>query len=957
MTERGRAVTVKEVITVGADASLTGGSGNDTLTGGAGADLTGGRGNDTLIGTGANVSASYGDGLDAYSITHGTGATTTVTGIGSGTDSLTGIRTLNFGDGSSYDVASHVLTRSVTGTFDGSGLVSHVTGGATLSEALTGGGSNDTITGGSGNDALSGGAGNDVLKGGAGDDTLYYSADGTWGSGWVAYNAGSPGWAGSGQTQSIYGLNQSRDLFDGGSGYNTLIMTGGNDALFLEDSYNNPVSDAHIKNVQRIVAGDGNDVVDLTSTRYSLASVTIEGGGGKDLLWGSSGNDTLAGGTGNDTLDGGAGDDVLRGDAGNDTLEGGAGINTASFAGGGAVRVDLAAGTATGQGSDRLYHIQNVIGSSNDDTIIGATGGNAGVLYEGPFAGHSIAVTTRAVTISGGGDGTDTLSQVSKVIFGSGGSYSAANGGVLTLSHDAAGHSAVTVTVSGMSGATVTGYADGDFIVGLASGATSIGFSDPIGDYTFGRDANGYLTIRHGNDFTETVANVGSFDFGGTHYGIGDLSTIGSVTLSQAPGRGSTSFTAADLLVNSRDLTADPSTLQVHVATAAGEQVVGHDLVHMADGASIYFDGTRYVYSPGSAFVDHVAGSVVTETFNFSVTNHYGFTSEAEAFLPMVAEHPVIDVLQTLQGDFGGLVQIDAQHLHASAAYDTPSHLIFHLDEGPKDGTLLLGDHALTVGGTFTQADIDSGRLFYQNSQGSSDVLNPWVSDTETWNVSMEDASGNSRSAGLTPQVTGLSSNLTAPDQADSFTVTFRGAENSHHNAFGWFEYNDKYEVVGSGILWGDSHAGDSTLVGATQTIDVAAGAHVGLFMINNGDIRSDSSINVSLGATGQHNLSIAVDGKTVSNDKLDTTYQVGPDNTWHATSGLNPADQKKDLWIGFDGNSEKKPDFNDGVVSVHFNKEEAHPPADTFKVHVTDGYQVTDSSQPHTVTVDLKNT
>ena len=102
----------------------------------------------------------------------------------------------------------------------------------------------------------------------------------------------------------------------------------------------------------------GNDVITATPN-----DSTINGLGGDDKLIGRGGNDILNGGDGNDTLDGGLG---------NDTLDGGAGINTASFNHfPHPVTVNLAKGTATGQGNDVLRNIQNVIGSDLNDTIIG----------------------------------------------------------------------------------------------------------------------------------------------------------------------------------------------------------------------------------------------------------------------------------------------------------------------------------------------------------------------------------------------------------------------------------------------------------------------------------------------------------------------------------------------------------------------------------------------------------
>ncbi len=108
---------------------------------------------------------------------------------------------------------------------------------------------------------------------------------------------------------------------------------------------------------------DANDVVDAL--------------GGDDILSGGKGADTLFGGAGDDTLSGDEDNDVLFGGAGNDTLDGGDGTDTADYSGATAdVTVDLAAGTATGDGSDTLTNIENVTGSDKDDTLTGDAADN-----------------------------------------------------------------------------------------------------------------------------------------------------------------------------------------------------------------------------------------------------------------------------------------------------------------------------------------------------------------------------------------------------------------------------------------------------------------------------------------------------------------------------------------------------------------------------------------------------
>ena len=161
---------------------------------------------------------------------------------------------------------------------------------------------------------------------------------------------------------------------------------------------------------------EGDTLVNFENLTGSAFDDTLEGNGGNNTLVGGAGNDTVsyanagAGVTVNLALDGtaqntiGAGtdtlsgfenvtgsdfNDTLTGDKNDNILDGGAGVDTVSYAGAlSGVTVSLAAGTASGAGSDTLLNFENVIGSGLNDTIEGDDGDN----------------------ILAGGAGTDTLS-------------------------------------------------------------------------------------------------------------------------------------------------------------------------------------------------------------------------------------------------------------------------------------------------------------------------------------------------------------------------------------------------------------------------------------------------------------------------------------------------------------------------------------------------------------------
>lgn len=134
----------------------------------------------------------------------------------------------------------------------------------------------------------------------------------------------------------------------------------------------------------------------------------LQGTNGPDVISGGDGDDVIRGLKGDDRLCGGDGDDVIVGDLGADRLDGGAsgpfgrlGDLLSGGAGDDQVRgdlasmvdfrgspvgvvVDLAAGTASGPGDDRLSGVGGVIGSRFADTLRGDARVNVLIGLGGP---------------------------------------------------------------------------------------------------------------------------------------------------------------------------------------------------------------------------------------------------------------------------------------------------------------------------------------------------------------------------------------------------------------------------------------------------------------------------------------------------------------------------------------------------------------------------------------------
>jgi Ca2+-binding RTX toxin-like protein len=151
---------------------IDGRAGNDVLNGGSGADvIRGGAGDDTIDG-GGNASgldvAVYAGNFADYTISS-TGGTYTVTDTNAadgndGTDTLTGIEALQFGD-----QFVRVAIESVPTTLSASGQYLY---GTILGEALDGSADADGILGRAGNDTINAGGGDDFVDGGEGNDII-----------------------------------------------------------------------------------------------------------------------------------------------------------------------------------------------------------------------------------------------------------------------------------------------------------------------------------------------------------------------------------------------------------------------------------------------------------------------------------------------------------------------------------------------------------------------------------------------------------------------------------------------------------------------------------------------------------------------------------------------------------------------------------------------------------------
>ncbi|WP_292782993.1 calcium-binding protein [Nostoc sp. NMS9] len=213
-----------------------------------------------------------------------------------------------------------------------------------------------------GNDVVFGSSDNDTLRGFDGDDKLFGGA--------------------------------GNDFIDGGFGFDTIDGGTGIDTTSYA-FFSGPI-DANLST--GVVSFPGNST--LTDKLVSIEN-----------LIGTAGNDTIVGNDANNVLNGGAGNDFIDGGFGFDTIDGGAGTDTTSYAFfSGPIDANLSTGVVKFPGNstltDKLVSIENLIGTSGNDTIVGNDANN--VLSGG--AGNDFIDGGFGFDTIDGGTGIDTTS-------------------------------------------------------------------------------------------------------------------------------------------------------------------------------------------------------------------------------------------------------------------------------------------------------------------------------------------------------------------------------------------------------------------------------------------------------------------------------------------------------------------------------------------------------------------
>ncbi len=292
---------------------------------------------------------------------------------------------------------------SVQAIFDGAQNAGGKIFGTDQDDTLVGTAGNDTIDGDLGADTMTGGDGNDIYIVDNAFDTVTETnpapaqidavqASVSWTLGANLENLVLTGVSdidGTGnELRNFITGNTGNNVLDGGAGADSLSGGDGNDTYYVDNADDNVIE-----------TNSNSQSGGIDSVHSSLAAYTLTSN--VENLYIDSAD--AANGTGN------ALDNTLFAGAGDNVLDGRAGIDTASYANataGVAVTLSTSAQQTTGgSGLDILKNIENLSGSSYDDTLTGNSGANT--LNGG--AGNDTLVGGAGDDRLVGGLGTDTL--------------------------------------------------------------------------------------------------------------------------------------------------------------------------------------------------------------------------------------------------------------------------------------------------------------------------------------------------------------------------------------------------------------------------------------------------------------------------------------------------------------------------------------------------------------------
>jgi Ca2+-binding RTX toxin-like protein len=582
----------------------------------------------------------------------------------------------NAGTTASYSASSSSLNPSLLsrGEAQGATLVNLATiTGTPFDDVLNGDGSANTIFGLGGNDTINAGGGADVVNGGSGNDRIidsdfvnfdFYDGDAgidtidysnvTFDDGLVTINLAVGQvfvFAGNAETianfENVEG-SQGGETIIGSDGTNVLDGNGGNDTLnggAGNDVINGGSGADHIIDDDFVGfdtydGGSGLDTIDYSNVKLAdgvvtinlaLGQTSVSGTNGQTLtdtfvnienVIGTQNGDFIVGDANNNVLQGGDGNDTLRGGVGGDALDGGNGIDTASYVtstSGVAVILLTGSGTRGDADEDTLVNIENLTGSSFNDTLLG--NGDANTILG--LDGNDTINAGSGVDSVDGGSGNDHIEDDDSVNFDvyDGGS------GIDTIDYSDDKFTDGTVTINLATGQTIALGGNTETILNFESVEGSQGGETIVGSAVANiLDGNGGNDVINGGAGDDTLS-------GGTGDDILDGGTGADVMFG---GVGDDMFVvdnAADEVHESIGAGTDIVSAKVNYALQAGQEVeilradvgvttglvlTGNEFdnrITGGDGNDMLNGGAGDDFLDGDAGADVMSGGVGNDTY------------------------------------------------------------------------------------------------------------------------------------------------------------------------------------------------------------------------------------------------------------------------------------------------------------------------------------------------------
>ncbi|MEE4016087.1 calcium-binding protein [Roseibium sp. FZY0029] len=323
--------------------------------------FTGGSGDERFILRGGNDTVNGGGGTDMVRFDRN--------GMGAVTVNLSAGTATGLFNGTSF---SHTLSNIeiIRGSNDFGDTIT----GSGANETLDGRGGNDIINGGSGNDILSGGDGNDTMTGGLGNDTFYVDSSGdvvvedTAGGTDLVYTSISLTLAANVENGILTGTagtfiagNELANTIVGNIGNNILNGRGGADRMFGGTG-----DDIYIVENSGDLVGEGLNAGD--DTIQTLVSLNLAANV-ENLQMLGSGNINAGGNNLNNTMVGNAGNNIMNGGSGNDVIVGDSGNDTlVGAAGNDALNGGTGNDNMAGGAGNDTYYVDSV-----NDTVVEIT--------------------------------------------------------------------------------------------------------------------------------------------------------------------------------------------------------------------------------------------------------------------------------------------------------------------------------------------------------------------------------------------------------------------------------------------------------------------------------------------------------------------------------------------------------------------------------------------------------